>query len=213
MLEDSPYLEDIDAGRLRRAKELSEIKSQLAVGESSPYGIQSKAVIVLTYAHWEGFYNECARAYIERLKSDKKKVGDVSWSLLAGVLRPELQRLRDRNNSSDAELEFVDRLRDVLACDFARFDVAVVSSRSNLDFDKLRHNFRVLGFDIERFQKWRLRIDKELVGWRHSVAHGDNPDLSSLDMDKHVAFTQELLLALADVFQEAVEQLHVAEGS
>jgi hypothetical protein len=62
----------------------------------------------------------------------------------------------------------------------------------------------VLNFDLTPFQRWRLRIDKELVGWRHSVAHGNDPDLSSMDLDRHIEFTQKLLLLLADTFQEGL---------
>jgi len=121
--------------------------------------------------------------------------------MLIGLLKPELQRLRDRNHSREAESDFVDKLRGLLEDGFDEFDASVVSSRSNLNFEKLRHNFRVLGFDPTPFQRWRLRIDKELVGWRHSVAHGDDPDLSSVGLDHHIVFTQKLLLLLADVFQ------------
>lgn len=196
------YIDEIDSNRLRRAKELSELKVRMAMlSDVTSYGIHSKAVIVLSYAHWEGFYNECVQCYINSLKGNDRKVSNVSWSMLIGILKPELQRLRDRNHSSVAESDFVDKLRELLDDGFDEFDTSVVSSRSNLNFEKLRQNFRVLGFDPTPFQRWRLRIDKELVGWRHSVAHGDDPDLSSVGLDHHISFTQRLLLLLADVFQ------------
>ena len=62
------FFDEIDSARVRRAKELSEIKrsfGQLAVNDV--YGVASKAVVVLTYANWEGFYNECVRAYLSSL--------------------------------------------------------------------------------------------------------------------------------------------------
>ncbi|WKT60038.1 MAE_28990/MAE_18760 family HEPN-like nuclease [Microbulbifer thermotolerans] len=202
MSEVSRIVQRIDTERLRRARELSELKVRMTEMEgASKYGVNSKALIVLSYAHWEGFYNECVTYYIEALKEADKKVRDTSWLLLIGVLRPDLQRLRDRNHSSSAEIEFVERLRSLLDSDFNNFDNMSIRSRSNLNFATLKNNFNILGFDISPFQRWRIKIDKELVGWRHSVAHGDEPDLSSVDLHRHVQFTQDMLLLLADTFQ------------
>jgi HEPN superfamily RiboL-PSP-like protein len=55
-------------------------------------------------------------------------------------------------------------------------------------------------------QRFRLKLDKELVQWRHSVAHGDQPDLSTLDISDHIDFASHLLLVLADEFQAAMLQ-------
>ncbi len=199
------YLRLIDEFRLRRCKELSELKVRMMEVEGvARYGIHSKALIVLAYAHWEGFYNECANCFIDALRAFDRKVADVSWLMLVGVLRPELQKLQDRNHSSKAESDFVSFLKHSIENDFSEFDRSVISARSNLDFAKLEQCFSLLGFDITPFQRLRIRIDKELVGWRHGVAHGSEPDLSSVDINRHIGFTQQILLLVADVFQDAL---------
>ena len=87
-------------------------------------------------------------------------------------------------------------------CD--EFDGSVVTAKSNLDFERLRHNFQVLDFEIGPIQVHRNRIDKELVGWRHGVAHGDSPQLSTVDGAQHVAFVADVMVLVADAFQEAI---------
>lgn len=202
MTDVSSHIDKIDVERLRRARELSELKVRMTeMNGISKYGVNSKALIVLAYAHWEGFYNECVNNYIQALTTNGTKVSNVSWLLLVGVLKPDLQRLKDRNHSPVAEIEFVDRLKELINSDFSNFDKMAVRSRSNLNFETLEQNFKVLGFDIAPFQRWRIKIDKELVGWRHSVAHGDEPDLTSIDLDRHIQFTQKMLLLIADTFQ------------
>lgn len=47
-------------------------------------------------------------------------------------------------------------------------------------------------------------MDKELVGWRHGVAHGNAPELTELDVDSHADFAADLLLLVSDTFQEAI---------
>jgi len=75
---------------------------------------------------------------------------------------------------------------------------------SNLDFERISFTYQLMSFDLTPFQRHRIRLDKELVGWRHSVAHGDTPNLSGMDIADHVDFTSRLLIPIADSFQYAI---------
>lgn len=199
------YFDRIDEARARRAKELSEIKIKLGSNiNSDPEHIFSKAIVVLSYACWEGFYNECVEIYIDFLENFDIKIRDASWLLLTGALTASFKSLRDRNHSNEAQVDFVSKLKDHLECRFSEFDRTLVMSRSNLDFKKLDNNLQIMNISISAFQSSRLRIDKELVGWRHGVAHGGAPDLSAVDATEHVKFTANLLLLISDTFQAAI---------
>jgi RiboL-PSP-HEPN len=197
------YLDEIDAARMRRARELSEIKFKFTAtaGPDLLY-IGSRSVIVLTYANWEGFYNECARVYIRFLKGLGKRVRETDWMLLLGAFHADLESLRDRHHSDTSRMEFVKNLQSLLECGFDKFDGRVIAAKSNLDFARLSQNYDLLNFDIAPMQPYRNRLDKELVKWRHSVAHGDPPDLSAVDISGHIDFTAELLSVLSDTFQQ-----------
>uniref|UniRef100_B0SWQ2 RiboL-PSP-HEPN domain-containing protein n=1 Tax=Caulobacter sp. (strain K31) TaxID=366602 RepID=B0SWQ2_CAUSK len=205
MPEPSNFLDDLDAARLRRARELSEIKVRFIVAnDGDAYSINSKATIVLAYSHWEGFYNECISTYLNFLQSKNLKVREAGWSMVTGSISSALSSLKDRSHSTEARCDFVDALEHLVESSFETFDASVVSARSNLDFSKLKENFRILGFDISPFNKYRNRLNKELVGWRHSIAHGDVPDLSDLSIESHIILTNSLLLTLSDLFQERI---------
>ncbi len=174
------------------------------MASADPLAIGSKSVVVLSYAAWEGFYNECVRIYLDFLENRGMRVADVSWLLLAGAMSADFDSLRDRHHSDTAKRDFVEQLKDRLICGFDNFDRTVVMARSNLDFRKLSSNFLLLDLEITPFQVSRLKIDKELVGWRHGVAHGDPPDLTAVDVATHIEFASELLLTVADSFQQAI---------
>ena len=199
------YLDEIDLARIRRVKELSEVKRVFVTSsDSDPLGVQSKAVVVLSYASWEGFYNECIYTYRQFLTDQGTKVIDAGWLMLVGALSSDFESLRARNHSGEAKRAFVEKLRDRLECGFQQFDIATVQARSNLDFNKLSSNYALLGFDLRHLQRHRVRLDKEVVGWRHGVAHGNAPNLDKLDVANHVGFVAELLALVADRFQEAM---------
>lgn len=199
------FFDAIDIARVQRAKELSEVKRTfLSIASADPLAIGSKSVVVLSYAAWEGFYNDCVRIYLDFLESRGVKVAEASWLLLAGAMSADFKSLRDRHHSDVAKREFLEQLKDRLICDFVGFDRSVVMARSNLNFAKLSSNFALLALEVTPFQELRLRIDKELVGWRHAVAHGDPPDLTAVDVTSHTKFVSELLLTVAGSFQYAI---------
>ena len=199
------YFDEIDTARIRRAKELSEIKRSFGtLGTTDPLGIASKAVVVLAYANWEGFYNDCARAYLSFLRERGGMVRDSDWMLLVSAFNADFESLRDRNHSFDAKRAFVANLKDRLDCGFDVVDVTTIEARSNLDFARLSQNYHLLDFDLSTMQGSRNRLDKELVGWRHSVAHGDSPDLSVMDVSDHVDFAAHMLMLVSDRFQYAM---------
>ena len=199
------YFNEIDSSRARRIRELSEIK-RIFRGSvvDDPFDVRSKALVVLSYAVWEGFYNECVDIYCRFLENDGKIIADVSWNMLVGALTAELNSLRDRHHSMAARLEFVDKLKTRVVSGFDAFDESVVMARSNLDFKKLQYNFRILNFEIKSIEMYRNQIDKELVGWRHGVAHGDSPQLPTVEAAQHIALVGNVMALVADAFQEAM---------
>jgi len=136
------------------------------------------------------------------LKDLGKRVREIDWMLLLGAFHTDLESLKDRHHSDAARMEFVGNLRTLLECGFDKFDGRVIAAKSNLDFACLSQNYNLLNFDLAPMQRFRNRIDKELVKWRHSVAHGDPPDLSAVDISDHVDFTAGLLIVLSDTFQQ-----------
>lgn len=199
------YFDRLDSERVSRVRELTSIKRSFGFsGDPSQATVHSKATVVLCYAVWEGFYNECVSEYCGFLKANGGKVKRTDWLMLLGVIGSDLESLKARNHSNRARFEFVRDLKSRLESEFDQFDVSYVRARSNLDFERLSLNYNILSFDLSPFQRHRIRLDKELVGWRNSVAHGEEPDLSGLDIANHVDFTSELLIVLADAFQEGM---------
>lgn len=196
------FFDEIDLARVRRAKELSAVKHSFGrITDGDIYGIASKAVVVLAYASWEGFYNECVRTYIRFLIEKGGKVRDTDWLLLVSALHSDFESMKDRNHSIESRQKFVENLKSKIDCGFDAIDTTIVEAQSSLDFSRLSQNYELLNFDLASMQCVRNRLDKELIGWRHAVAHGDSPDLTAMDIEDHVDFASSLLVMIADRFQ------------
>lgn len=199
------FFDEIDRARVRRVRELSEVKRSFTrMNEDDVYGVASKAVVVLTYANWEGFYNDCVRAYMRFLVEKGGRVRDTDWLLLVSAFHSDFERMRDRNHSLESRQMFIERLKTKIDCGYDAVEVSVVEARSNLNFARLSQNYALLSLDLSAMQAIRIRLDKELVGWRHAVAHGDSPDLTTMDVEAHIDFASSLLVMVADRFQYAM---------
>ena len=199
------YWDRIDAERFRRARELSEVRRFCISSPSSdPESVGSRAAVVLCYAAWEGFYIECISNYMSFMKILRGKVRDTNWMLLLEAMGADLDSLRDRHHSDDARFDFVKRLATLVDCTFDELEEKYLGRRSIVNFERVRYGYTIFEFDLLSLQRHRLRLDKELVAWRNSVAHGVAPDLSMIDISRHVNFTRELLITVSDDFQKGM---------
>lgn len=203
------YLERIDYDRALRVREIYDVKAfVLRKDARSDSVIAAKCVVLISYSNWEGFYNDCTRTYLEFLRKAGSRVSEVSWLLLCGVLEGGLQSMRDKGFSYKSKVEFVNSLRGLGSIKFDSFQDSIMYAKSNLNFDRLRQCGTLLDIDLSVFNKNRIRIDRELVGWRHAVAHGDAPDLNSMGISDHVDFVSKLMLDVSDIFQYAIVNEH-----
>lgn len=197
------FFDAVDSDRQRRAKELNGLLALYAAVPAGSLQVSAaRATVVLCYANWEGFFNECVEHFFEFCALKGILASQVSWNLLLGVFAPDFEMVFNRNNSRESQLKFLASMQGRLGSLTTDVNQNIVQARSNLDFAKVVENWSCLGIQPAVLNKHRNRIDKELVGWRHSVAHGDSPDLSKMDASKHVQFTSEVMLIVSDCFQE-----------
>lgn len=132
----------------------------------------------------------------------------VNRNFLLGLLGKNFQSLRDRNFSDEAKKGFVDAIFGALRSDFTAVGVDEIRPRSNFDFKRLAFCASYLDLDIAPFQRYRNQIDLEIVGWRHSIAHGDNPQIDRSAIARHLTAVEELTSLIKDSFVD-----HVAESA
>ena len=86
------------------------------------------------------------------------------------------------------------------------FERKVVLPRSNLDFERLREIFDLMGIDPTPFEKHRIKLDKELVKRRHEIAHGQDVQLNHTEIDAHTRFCELLMQLVQDTFMACISK-------
>lgn len=188
--------------RARRVKSLSNTRSLYLGSSETLRDVGGQAIIVLCYAHWEGYFNFCVERYIEYVNSLGRRIVDVNPALLACEIEPHIVSLKDRNFRIELRPNFARKVFSLMACQTISQNVPLLKAASNLDFDRLRACLDALEISEARFLPHRNFIVHELVKWRHQVAHGDEPALGSADFLAHSHRTEELLLITKESFED-----------
>lgn len=168
--------------------------------------MSSRSIVVLCYAHWEGFCSSCVNIFVDHLESLNLTYGSVPVDFGLGAVSANLDSYRDKADNLNSRIDLARSFRGLEVKPFENFDRKIILPRSNLNFERLRFIFSVINLDVQPFQKHRIRIDNELVKWRHQIAHGQ---MFTLDDDKvlsHTKFCEELMFLIKDAFEIAISE-------
>lgn len=191
----------LDAARIWRVRELSDFRALTAMHGASSYNSAiARAAVVIAYSHWEGYWSDCIEAYLAFRILEGRRPFLVNKDLMLGVLDAEFSSLRDRNFSDVSKRQFLRSVFAAMKADFTAVRPSAFKPRSNMNFERLLYCAETLRLDPAPFQRHRNQIDKEIVGWRHSIAHGDNPSIDMTAVAQHLSLVESLTALTKDAF-------------
>jgi len=178
---------EIESEHQWRSDELRFFRNQISQLESeSERQVFRKALVLLLYAHFEGFCKFAFAHYIKAVNSEGLACGDVNFALATASLFGLFKELRNPKSKAvefknklpeDAKLHQFARDREFLegAHEYQKKGVAipdeVVDTESNLKPLVLRKNLYRIGFPHDKFHSLEGQIDK-LLNYRNKIAHG-----------------------------------------
>lgn len=178
------FRSDMEESLSWRLNEIVTLKNLLREDNNIPV---VKILIVMLYAHFEGFFKDCLECYIKYINSTELSLNNFNDSVITASLNREYaafeninRKCRELTSVPPAE-EFLHKfhrrkeLTQKLASDYLnrkiRIDEKIINTKSNLDYAVLQENMYVLGLDYNYFSSHQNTITK-LVRLRNSVAHG-----------------------------------------
>lgn len=199
------YFEQLNQDRIWRVRELSDLRVLHGKATSTrEKEATSRSIVVLSYAHWEGYCSKCASIFVDYLEAKKVPYQQLPPDMLLGAMSAALDSYRDTADNLNSRRKLVQYFLSAYGSSVEKYDRRVILPRSNLNFERLRFIHEVIGASVVPFQKYRLKIDKELVAWRHLVAHGEMFVLDSTKVASHTHLCEELLFLTKDVFENSL---------
>jgi hypothetical protein len=132
------------------------------LGETdSFFSTYCRGALVLTYAHWEGYFNESTDllgSHLERNIISKERQAPCFRILFH---RSQIDKLRQTEIKDDDLIHYYNTTE--VSRGSISLDMRSAKSRSNLNYDRLEVIFLVYGLSWVPFQKERIFIQHQLV--------------------------------------------------
>ena len=201
-----PYTEDdlstiFDADLTWRRKELSDMKAAIKKADQFSKPALLRALVAMSYAHWEGYVRTCANCYFEHLTLRKKAFVELERQIYVNSFLGRIDALRRGRVSLAERCKLINDILDGESGRFSYLNPALVDTRSNLNTDVMKDICIICGVDSNHFEQNRIFIDVLLLKRRNAIAHGQQEYIQADEIDNFVAS----LLALMSSFRDLLE--------
>ena len=201
-----PYTEEdlssiFDADLIWRRKELSDMKAAIKNADAPSKPALLRAIIAMSYAHWEGYVRTCANRYFEHLTLRRRPFAEFERQIYVNSVLGRLDALHQGRVGLEARCELVNNILDGTGGRFLYMNPDLVDTRSNLNTDVIKGICTICGVDSSHFDQSRIFIDVILLKRRNAIAHGQQEFIQADEIDGLVAN----ILALMDFFRNLLE--------
>jgi hypothetical protein len=190
-----------DEDLIWRRKELSDIKAAVRAADSAARSVLLRAVVTMSYAHWEGYVRNCANKYFQFLTIRRRPYGGLERQIYVNTFLPRIDALYQSRGSLEARCKLVNDILDGTAGTFRFFNASLVDTKSNLKTDVIKEICFICSVDSTHFESKRLFIDQLILKRRNAIAHGQEEFIQEVEIDNLVSE----ILALMQHFRTLLE--------
>lgn len=204
-----PYTEEdlsaiFDADLIWRRKELSDMKAAVKGSDAPAKPALLRALIAMSYAHWEGYVRNCANRYFEHLTLRKRPFSEYERQIYVNSILGRLDSLSQGRVSLEARCRLVNDILDGTGGRFSYLNPDLVDTRSNLNADVIMDICMICGVDSSHFDQNRAFIDIVLLKRRNAIAHGQQEFIQADEVDDLVARVLGLMASFRNLLENKV---------
>lgn len=197
-------IDHLDNSSKIRKKELMLLKGIiLAKGRDHEKMIARRSAIVLSYAHWEGFVKDAAKAYVSYVAFKAPLLDKVISNFQAIACKSYLLIAAKATKRIAPHIELVKQLTDLITVSSVKILIDIetaINTESNLGWDVFENICQTIGIDHNHWSVHGQFIN-DLRDSRNSIAHGglDRPD------EKYSIEVTDFVLKSIDQFKTQIE--------
>lgn len=202
-----PYTESdlsyiFDADLIWRRKELSDLKAAVKAADIPSKSVLLRAIITMSYAHWEGYIRTCATRYFEHLTLRKMKFAELERQIYVDSILSKLDALG--HSSLQDRCRMVNDILDGTAGRFSYLKPTLIDTKSNLNTDVIKDICIICGVDSSHFETRRAFIDLLVLKRRNAIAHGQQEYIQEDEIDALVADILGLMIFFRNLLENKV---------
>lgn len=166
-----------------RKKEISEL---YLIASDKQNKVLLKSLILVLYAHWEGYVKQSSKLYIKYICEKKVHLCDLTSNFKAIALKLNISNIVDTKEkfTLSNEIRFMEKYEDMQVKKFKvkmdindEFDKKIINTHDNLNPKVFKNILSILGVKyLDSFASREKYIDKNLLGNRNAIGHGSKFD-------------------------------------
>lgn len=205
-----PYTADdfsqiITSDRTWRIREISDLKTAIRGADSSLAKVLLRALVTVSYAHWEGHVRICAKLYLTHIALRKFKYSELDPQFMKNYFLPRLSALSTSKSGIESKCALLDDVLSASSKQFSRVNDDLVNTKSNLNSDVLREICLICGIPTNDFEEYESFIDTILLKRRNAIAHGEDTFIAKNDLDELAEETIALMRMFGDALDNKVQ--------
>lgn len=201
---EADFSAQIAADRSWRIREISDLKTAIRKGDDSLRRVLLRALVALSYAHWEGGVRFAATKYLQHVALRKYQYAELDRQFMRNFFLPRLARLASAKSSIKQRCDLVDEILGSTGQRFTRVNDDLVRTGGNLNFDVFTDICLVCAVPSEPFANSATFLDVFLLRRRNEIAHGEETFLDVSDLDELADTTINLLRQFGDAVENHV---------
>lgn len=201
-----PYTEtdfsaQITVDRNWRIKEVSDLKAAIKRGDANLQRVLLRALVAISYAHWEGYVRFSAKKYLEHVALRRYHYRELNEQFLNNFFLPRLAALSTSRTSITERCALIEEILSSPDRRFNRVNEDLINTKANLNFEVFTDICLVCNVPTHLFADKATFIDVVLLKRRNAIAHGEDTLVSIKELDEITNDTIGLMRAFGDALE------------
>lgn len=199
-----------------RKKEISEL---MLIAEKEETIVVLKSIILLLYAHWEGYIKKSSRVYLKYITENKVRVCDLTENFKAIALKGLSKEVFKSGESLTLynELTLIKKYSDINNFTIDKLikidlelekDKSIVDTQDNLNPTVFKNILNIIGLSYNNQYEIKERhLDNDLLAYRNSIGHGNKKLSKDMDFNLEIFSIKKLrdvIFSIAENFRDEI---------
>lgn len=210
----------------------TEISELILLAETEEKNVLLKSVILLLYAHWEGYIKKSSKTYLKFISDNKIEVSKLTDNFKYFALKGFCKEVFNSsdNLTTNNELNFIAKFNKINSMTIDKLininlenerDKTIIDTKDNLTPIVFKRILDIIGLKyLDGYESKKNQIEINLVAHRNSIGHGNKKLSSNEDFILEIASLKELrdIIFLIienfrdDIIQFAKEEYYLKEN-
>lgn len=178
--------------------------------------VVTKSIVLLLYAHWEGFLKKSFKFYLKYVSEKKVKIKNLSINFKAIELKNLAhQCIEDDGMNLAKEIQFLNKQEKIAEKPFKinidvenDFDEDIINTKHNLSSKVLKNICDIIGIAYNNAMQARATyIDAVLLKHRNSIGHAGKMAKGSTETEESLSYEQvvklkEFIILMLDYYAQ-----------